>query len=195
MAARSDTATYRQRKPENSGERLQGGRNRFPDDGNPRTILVGRLRELKSACGSPTYDELARLSGVYKTGLLEAASVTRLPRWHVIKGYAEGCWKYYESEFGDHSRMPETYRNGSSSTAKPAARYQANARRRRPVNVMSSRNHSPSFLMAMSPPNRPPSYSGRVRRDVPAAETRRHRLHAAAVRVGPDQGSPFMMRS
>jgi hypothetical protein len=73
----------------------------LPDDGDPRTILAARLRELKSACGSPTYDELARLSRVYKTGLLEAASATRLPRWHVIKGYAEGCWKYYENEFGE----------------------------------------------------------------------------------------------
>jgi len=71
----------------------------LPDDGEPRTILAAQLRELKNACGSPTYDELARLSGVYKTGLLEAASATKLPRWHVIQGYVEGCWKYHEGRF------------------------------------------------------------------------------------------------
>ena len=96
MAARSDTGTCRQQKPENSGERAGRREKPLPDDGNPRTILAARLRELKSACGSPTYDELARLSRVYKTGLLEAASATRLPRWYVIEGYVKGCWKYYE---------------------------------------------------------------------------------------------------
>jgi hypothetical protein len=94
----------------------------LPDDGNPRTILAARLRELKSACGSPTYDELARLSGVYKTGLLEAASATRLPRWYVIKGYVEGCWKYYESRFskpfavaGDLLRWQQFYRDAGGT--------------------------------------------------------------------------------
>lgn len=72
----------------------------LPEDGNPRTVLAARLRELKRACGSPTYDELAALSHVYKTGLLDAARVTRLPPWYVIKGYVEGCWKYYEGRFG-----------------------------------------------------------------------------------------------
>lgn len=87
---------------ENGSYRRKAGRREkpLPDDGSPRTILAARLRELKSACGNPSYDELARLSRVYKTGLLEAASAARLPRWYVITGYVEGCWKYYESSFG-----------------------------------------------------------------------------------------------
>ena len=100
--------------------RQKAGRreNPLPDDGNPRTILAARLRELKSACGSPTYDELAALSRVYKTGLLDAARVTRLPPWYVIEGYVEGCWKYYEGRFGtpfegagDLSRWQQLYRD------------------------------------------------------------------------------------
>jgi hypothetical protein len=100
--------------------RRKAGRreNPLPDDGNPRTILAARLRELKSACGSPTYDELAGLSRVYKTGLLDAARVTRLPPWYVIEGYVEGCWKYYEGRFstpfegaGDLSRWQQLYRD------------------------------------------------------------------------------------
>lgn len=94
----------------------------LPDDGEPRTILAAQLRELKNACGGPTYDELARLSGVYKTGLLEAASATKLPRWHVIKGYVEGCWKYHEGRFstpfadvGDLSRWQQLYRDAGGS--------------------------------------------------------------------------------
>src|ERR1700722_14269691 len=73
----------------------------LPDDREPRTVLAARLRELKNACGGPTYDELARLSGVYKTGLLEAASATKLPRWHVVKGYVEGSWKHHEIRFSE----------------------------------------------------------------------------------------------
>jgi len=94
----------------------------LPDDGNPRTILAARLRELKSACGSPTYDELARLGHVYKTGLLDAARVTRLPPWYVIEGYVEGCWKYYESrsgtpfaDAGDLSRWQQLYRDADGA--------------------------------------------------------------------------------
>jgi len=94
----------------------------LPDDGNPRTILAARLRELKSACGSPTYDELARLSRVYKTGLLEAASATRLPRWYVIEGYVKGCRTYYEDRFGkpfadvgDLSRWRQLYRDAGGT--------------------------------------------------------------------------------
>lgn len=94
----------------------------LPDDGSPRTILAARLRELKSACGSPTYEELAGLSRVYKTGLLDAARVTRLPPWYVIEGYVEGCWKYYEGRFsapfsgaGDLSRWRQLYRDAGGA--------------------------------------------------------------------------------
>lgn len=94
----------------------------LPEDGQPRTVLAAQLRELKSACGSPTYDELARLSHVYKTGLLDAAGATRLPRWYVIEGYVEGCWKYYESRFGtpftgagDLSRWHQLYRDAGGT--------------------------------------------------------------------------------
>jgi hypothetical protein len=109
---------------ENEKFRRRAGRREkpLPDDGNPRTILAGRLRELKSACGSPTYDELAAHSGVYKTGLLEAASATRLPRWYVVKGYVEGCWKYHESKFskpfadaGDLSPWRHLYREAGGT--------------------------------------------------------------------------------
>src|SRR3984885_5690899 len=94
----------------------------LPDDGNPRTTLAARLRELKSACGRPTYDELARLSGVYKTGLLEAASATRLPRWYVIEGYVKGCQAYYQGRFGkpfpeagDLSRWHQLYHDAGGA--------------------------------------------------------------------------------
>ena len=87
---------------ENGKFRRKAGRREkpLPEDGNPRTALAARLRELKSACGNPTYDELAALSHVYKTGLLDAAGVTRLPPWYVIEGYVEGCWKHYDAKFG-----------------------------------------------------------------------------------------------
>lgn len=94
----------------------------LPVDGNPRTILAARLRELKSACGSPTYDELSNLSRVYKTGLLDAAGVTRLPPWYVIKGYVEGCWEYYEGRLsapfpdaGDLRRWQQLYRDAGGA--------------------------------------------------------------------------------
>jgi hypothetical protein len=94
----------------------------LPDDGNPRTILAARLRELKSACGNPTYDELAGLSRVYKTGLLDAGRLTRLPPWYVIEGYVEGCWKYHEGKFsapfsdaGDLSRWRQLYRDAGGA--------------------------------------------------------------------------------
>ena len=87
---------------ENGKFRRKAGRREkpLPEDGNPRTALAARLRELKSACGNPTYDELAALSHVYKTGLLDAAGVTRLPPWYVIEGYVEGCWKHYDAKSG-----------------------------------------------------------------------------------------------
>jgi|HubBroStandDraft_2_1064218.scaffolds.fasta_scaffold185191_1 hypothetical protein len=109
---------------ENQKIRQKAGRKEkpLPDNANPRTILAARLRELKSACGSPTYDELASLSGVYKTGLLEAASATRLPRWHVVKGYVEGCWKHYEIRFsepfahaGDTLQWQQLYRDAGGT--------------------------------------------------------------------------------
>ena len=94
----------------------------LPDDGKPRTVLATQLRELKSACGSPTYDELAGLSRVYKTGLLDAARMTRLPPWYVIEGYVIGCWKYYEGKFstpfagaGDLSQWQQLYRNAGGT--------------------------------------------------------------------------------
>jgi hypothetical protein len=71
----------------------------LPDDGKPRTILAAKLRELKKACGGPTYDELAALSNVYKTGLVEAASVTGSPKLYVVEGYVKGCWAYHEKKF------------------------------------------------------------------------------------------------
>jgi hypothetical protein len=94
----------------------------LPDDGKPRTVLAAQLRELKSACGGPTYDELAGLSRVYKTGLLDAARVTRLPPWYVIEGYVIGCWKYYEGKFstpfagaGNLSQWQQLYRNAGGT--------------------------------------------------------------------------------
>ncbi len=94
----------------------------LPEDGLPRTALAAQLRELKSACGDPTYDDLARLSGVYKTGLLDAARVTRLPAWYIIEGYVEGCWKYYEGRFGtpfaqagDLPRWQQLYRDSGGT--------------------------------------------------------------------------------
>jgi hypothetical protein len=39
-------------------------------------------------------------SAMYATGLLDAASVTRLPSWYVIESYAEGCWKHCDAESG-----------------------------------------------------------------------------------------------
>jgi hypothetical protein len=109
---------------ENQNFRQKAGRKEkpLPDDANPRTILAARLRELKSASGNPTYDELARLSGVYKTGLLEAASATRLPRWHVVKGYVEGCWKHCDIRFseplahaGDLLQWQQLYRDAGGT--------------------------------------------------------------------------------
>lgn len=109
---------------ENGKFRRKAGRREkpLPDDHDPRTILAARLRELKSACGSPTYDELARLSGVYKTGLLEAASAARLPRWYVVRGYVEACWTYHESRFskpfadaGDLSLWQQLYRDAGGT--------------------------------------------------------------------------------
>ena len=128
---------------ENKNFRQKAGRREkpLPDDANPRTILAARLRELKSASGSPTYDELARLSGVYKTGLLEAASATRLPRWHVVKGYVEGCWKHYDIRFseplahaGDLLQWQQLYRAAGGTLPDecppPTPRHDEQAKRR-----------------------------------------------------------------
>ena len=111
--------------PAESGKfRRKAGRREkpLPEDENPRTVLAARLRELKSACGNPTYDELAALSHVYKTGLLDAARVTRLPPWYVIEGYVEGCWKHYETksgtsfaDTGDLSRWQQLYRDAGGT--------------------------------------------------------------------------------
>jgi hypothetical protein len=111
--------------PTESGKfRRKAGRREkpLPDDGNPRTILAARLRELKSACGSPTYGELAARSGVYKTGLIDAARVTRLPPWYVVEGYVEGCWKYSDAKFGtsfadagDLPRWQQLYREAGGT--------------------------------------------------------------------------------
>jgi hypothetical protein len=95
----------------------------LPDDGEPRTILAAQLRELKNACGGPTFKELARLSDVYQTGLQDAASATKkLPGWYVVKGYVEGCWKYHEVRFrtpcadaGDLSRWQQLYRDAGGT--------------------------------------------------------------------------------
>jgi len=94
----------------------------LPRDENPRTVLAAQLRELRNACGNPTYDELAELSNVYKTGLIDAARVTRLPPWYVIQGYTEGCWKYYERTFnappadaGNLSRWRQLYRDAGGT--------------------------------------------------------------------------------
>lgn len=110
----AETGKYRQK----AGRREKP----LPGDGKPRTVLAAQLRELKSACGSPTYDELAGLSGVYKTGLLDAASATRLPPWYVIAGYVEGCWRYYEGRFGtpfadagELSRWHQLYRDAGGT--------------------------------------------------------------------------------
>ncbi len=110
--------------PQTGKSRQRAGRREkpLPDDGKPRTILAAQLRELKSACASPTYDELARISRVYKTGLIDAASVTKVPQWYVIEGYVEGCWKYYQSTFGapfadagDLSRWQKLYRDAGGA--------------------------------------------------------------------------------
>jgi hypothetical protein len=121
-AARSDTGNM---PPGETGKsRRKAGRREKPllRDESPRTVLAAQLRELRSACGNPTYDELAKLSNVYKTGLIDAARVTRLPPWYVIQGYTEGCWKYYERTFnapladaGNLSRWRQLYRDAGGT--------------------------------------------------------------------------------
>jgi hypothetical protein len=110
--------------PQTGKFRRKAGRREkpLPDDGQPRTILAARLRELKRACGNPSYEKLAEFSGVYKTGLIEAASARRLPPLYVIDGYVKGCWAYYEDKFDssfadadDLSRWHQLYRDAGGA--------------------------------------------------------------------------------
>jgi hypothetical protein len=117
----------------------------LPNDGKPRTILAARLRELRSACGSPIYDELAALSGVYKTGLVDAAHVTKLPQWYVIEGYVEGCLKYCAGKFvtpvadaADLSRWQQLYRDAGGTIPGECSPQETSERDRQPEPQLAS---------------------------------------------------------
>lgn len=93
-------------------------------DGGPLAFLAQELRNLREACGNPTYGTLEKYACIPRERLVEAAargerlpswsvadgyarvprqrlaeaaSGKQLPSWLVVEGYARGCWAYYQN--------------------------------------------------------------------------------------------------
>ncbi len=97
-------------------------------DGGPLPLLAQKLRNLRDACGNPTYGTLEKYACIPRERLAEAAargerlpswrvvdgyahvprqrlaeasSGKQLPSWLVVEGYVRGCWAYHQNRRKD----------------------------------------------------------------------------------------------
>lgn len=62
-----------------------------PEPALPLPAFATGLRALRDDAGRPTYESMARATGVSKTALSQAAGGRRVPRWRTVEAYVRHC--------------------------------------------------------------------------------------------------------